>query len=242
MSFGPTAAKAGAVVFSSEDQITQISPMTEDGAALIAAVEGATWPYGSTDTTSALAMADQMLHTDGRTEVSRDDTFTLLITDGPPNKMKNAILAAKQLHDRGRVIVLAVGHGVDPFVMSEIATDRSDVIPVDDTSQLASLVDVFMGHICRDLSFDESYTGIGEDYKGGQMQTRDGHTCQNWQSNTPHEHSYYDVGNHNFCRNPDSDSGGIWCYTTSEDVRWDYCDPKESAKLEYNPSATYYES
>jgi uncharacterized protein YegL len=238
MSFGKTTAKGGAVVFSSE--ITKISSLTEDGTALIAAVEAAAWPEGSTDTTSALALADQMLLSDARTEVSQADTFVLLITDGPPNNMKNAKMAARKLHQRGRVIVLAVGHGIDPIFMSEIATDHSDVIPVTDTSELHLYVDEIMGHMCHDLSFDETYTGIGEEYIGGQTKTRYGHTCQNWQSTKPHEHPFFDVGDHNFCRNPDSDSGGIWCYTTSEDVLWDYCDPKESASLE--PSASYYGS
>jgi uncharacterized protein YegL len=239
ISFGKTAAKGGVVVFSSEDQITMSSPMTEDSAALIAAVEGATWPYGSTDTTSALAMADQMLHNSGRSEVSRDDTLVLLITDGPPNNMQNAIRAAQKLHDRGRVIVIAAGRGVDPFAMREIATDPSDVIPILDVSHVPSFLDTVLGHICRSLEFDESYTGIGEDYRGGQTRTRSGHTCQNWQSNKPHEHGYFDVGDHNFCRNPDSDSGGIWCFTTSEDVVWEYCDPKDTTSLEL--SSSYYE-
>jgi uncharacterized protein YegL len=239
MSFGATTAKGGAVVFSSADQITMTSPMTEDGTALIAAVEGATWPFGSTDTTGALAMADQMLHNSGRTEVSRDDTFVLLITDGPPNNIQNAIAAATKLHDRARLIVLAVGHGLDPYAMSEIATDPTDVLPIMDASHLHLFVDIVMGHICRELNFDESFTGIGEDYRGGQTRTRSGHLCQNWQSDKPHAHPYFDVGDHNFCRNPDSDSGGIWCYTTSEEILWEYCDPKDSGKLE--PSSSYYD-
>ena len=30
--------------------------------------------------------------------------------------------------------------------------------------------------------------------------------------------------NHNYCRNPDSEDGGVWCYTTDPDVKWEYCD------------------
>ena len=37
-----------------------------------------------------------------------------------------------------------------------------------DALHLHEFVDVVMGHICRQLEFDETYTGIGEDYKGGQ--------------------------------------------------------------------------
>merc|ERR1719375_2905950 len=99
--------------------------MTEDGAALVSAVEGASYPSGSTDTTGALAMADQMLHTAGRTDVPRDDTIVVLITDGAPNNIQNAIEAAKRLHDRAELVVVGVGSGVDPMIMAEIATDPS---------------------------------------------------------------------------------------------------------------------
>jgi hypothetical protein len=31
------------------------------------------------------------------------------------------------------------------------------------------------------------------------------------------------IGDHNYCRNPDGEKT-IWCYTTDENKRWDYCD------------------
>jgi len=31
------------------------------------------------------------------------------------------------------------------------------------------------------------------------------------------------LGDHNSCRNPDGEAS-IWCYTTDENVRWEYCD------------------
>jgi len=38
------------------------------------------------------------------------------------------------------------------------------------------------------------------------------------------KHDHAGVGNHNYCRNP---LGGItiWCYTTDDAQRWEYCDP-----------------
>eukprot|EP00942_MAST-04A_sp_MAST-4A-sp1_P012336 g12336.t1 len=55
-----------------------------------------------------------------------------------------------------------------------------------------------------------------------QTKTRSGYTCQNWNSQRPHRHGYTNVGNHNYCRNPDGDSFD-WCITTNPNKFWEYC-------------------
>ena len=71
-------------------------------------------------------------------------------------------------------------------------------------------------------------------YRGCQQYTVSGALCQNWGSDARWERSgwikekyelgLYGLGNHNYCRNPDLESVGIWCYTTTS-LRWEQCDP-----------------
>ena len=77
----------------------------------------------------------------------------------------------------------------------------------------------------------EELTGDGTDYRGHQTHARSGVECQRWTSQTPHEHSRTNenypgagLGDHNYCRNPDSETG-IWCYTMDSGNRWELCDP-----------------
>ncbi|CAH1786990.1 unnamed protein product, partial [Owenia fusiformis] len=75
-------------------------------------------------------------------------------------------------------------------------------------------------------------TQLGKGYQGTIWKTISGRTCQRWASQVPHSHgntdpnkfpdwTLYDASN--YCRNPDNEEGGPWCYTTDKDQRWEYC-------------------
>ncbi len=76
-------------------------------------------------------------------------------------------------------------------------------------------------------------TGTGQTYRGTLNTTKDGLECQRWDSQYPHVHTRdNDVmfpdntvsEAENYCRNPDDEPFGVWCYTTDPNVRWNYCD------------------
>jgi len=78
-------------------------------------------------------------------------------------------------------------------------------------------------------------TPAGREYTGTLSTTVSGRTCQAWSSETPHElnlpasiDANYAEGSRaeakNYCRNPDpSWLGGVWCYTTDPNMRWEMC-------------------
>uniref|UniRef100_A0A8C5HMR1 Hepatocyte growth factor-like protein n=1 Tax=Gouania willdenowi TaxID=441366 RepID=A0A8C5HMR1_GOUWI len=69
--------------------------------------------------------------------------------------------------------------------------------------------------------------GKGEDYRGKVFTTKSGLTCQQWWSKFPHDHRYTPTATNglelNYCRNPDGDRIGPWCYTTDPEHRYESC-------------------
>uniref|UniRef100_A0A4W4FKN7 Hepatopoietin-A n=1 Tax=Electrophorus electricus TaxID=8005 RepID=A0A4W4FKN7_ELEEL len=75
----------------------------------------------------------------------------------------------------------------------------------------------------------ECIVGSGVNYKGIKSVTRSGISCQAWNVSVPHEHNFkpakhwkFDLRN-NFCRNPDKDVSGPWCFTNSSETRYQEC-------------------
>ena len=73
-------------------------------------------------------------------------------------------------------------------------------------------------------------------YRGTASTTVSGFTCQRWDSQWPHVHDYdtpqkrTDAGlEENYCRNPDNDVEGPWCYTTDQSKEWDTDEVNHSA-------------
>ncbi|CAH2325951.1 prothrombin [Pelobates cultripes] len=89
------------------------------------------------------------------------------------------------------------------------------------------------GKLSRDAMFNclqgNCARGTGKNYMGKISVTRSGLDCQYWSSNYPHKAKFNPFTHpneslqENYCRNPDNNPKGPWCYTKNPTVRQEEC-------------------
>jgi len=79
---------------------------------------------------------------------------------------------------------------------------------------------------------------LQRDYRGTIAVTRSKRTCQRWDAQSPHRH-YRNSARYpgsdlveNYCRNPDNEPDGAWCYTTDPEKRWELCDVPKCVRFQ----------
>ncbi|XP_051020199.1 plasminogen [Acomys russatus] len=113
------------------------------------------------------------------------------------------------------------------------------------TSSIIRMRDVILFE--KRVYLSECKTGNGRRYRGTMSKTKSGVTCQKWSATSPHRPNY-SPNTHpsegleeNYCRNPDNDDKGPWCYTMDPDKRYDYCDIPECEEECMHCNGEHYE-
>uniref|UniRef100_A0A8C6P3H0 Hepatocyte growth factor n=1 Tax=Nothobranchius furzeri TaxID=105023 RepID=A0A8C6P3H0_NOTFU len=74
----------------------------------------------------------------------------------------------------------------------------------------------------------DCYWSFGENYQGEKSRTRSNLPCASWRDHSNSgDRGMLTAGlEGNFCRNPDKDKHGPWCFTNHSAIHWDYCNVK----------------
>ncbi|XP_074143458.1 tissue-type plasminogen activator [Sminthopsis crassicaudata] len=103
---------------------------------------------------------------------------------------------------------------------------------------------------CSKSSTEDCYFGRGMYYRGFQRKTESGTSCLRWNSSLVKGKLYtawrknardLDLGNHNFCRNPDNDIKP-WCHVLEDgQLTWKYCDIRKCSNcgLRHNEESQF---
>jgi len=249
LEMGEGQTKVGLIKFSKDIEV--LEQMTFDKEAVLTQIDDMTFPRRTTSTSTALSMALDVLKAGGRKDVEKTDTIVFLVTDGKPNNAEATDLQAAAVRAAGRLVVVPVGSGMGSAGLEQMMSwatfpPEENVIQVQKYDQLPASISSIIADLCKDLSCRETATEADmSDYIGCQTETVGGLSCQMWTDIDPsvneallgkNRKGQYSqeavagniVGGHNYCRNPDKKEGGIWCYTTSVETPWDYCEPRAS--------------
>jgi len=84
----------------------------------------------------------------------------------------------------------------------------------------------------------DCYSEKGEKYVGLRADTESGRKCKNWIDQGKYDSSASGIGNHNYCRNPDSGAKDKpWCFTVDPAKEWEYCTIPECPEKGADPEA-----
>ncbi|KAG9327988.1 hypothetical protein JZ751_017008, partial [Albula glossodonta] len=112
-------------------------------------------------------------------------------------------------------------------VMSIVEAFNYETRPSITCKQLPWVRDENTADVKRNVNCDLYEKKEGKTYRGKVSQTQSGHTCQQWWSKFPHDHRWTPSAENglelNYCRNPDGDGIGPWCYTTDPERRFETC-------------------